>query len=457
MSIKIMSENKNGLSLKKLNTYMLIAAFLISAILFFSMSRTSSMYDEAHTVTQEIKKYETTAYNLQTASDYLTEQIRLFVITGDKKNLDNYFEESNITKRRDEALEYLKTHHGDSPAYTELQAAMNGSLVLMVMEYHAARLAVDAYGYNLNDFPEEIRLVRLSDYESTLSPQQKGDAAKKMLFNEEYKRQKTFISDHTMNCMVQLEKEIWEEQTSISDNLKKTIFIEHLLTVLLIAILLGIVYLTSRLVIFPLRDCVAMIREDERIPVKGAEEIRFLAQTYNAMRETNLLHREKLTYEASHDAMTKLYNRRGFELLLEDLDLSNSAVLMVDVDKFKSINDIYGHDIGDKVLLKVVKTLRDYFGEDGHICRLGGDEFVVILENTTSAVQDQLKKEIEAINKWLRAAHDGLPPVSVSVGVSFCNGNADVKTLLKRADDSLYDAKESGRSGIRFDAPKTKK
>lgn len=457
MSIKIMSENKNSLSLKKLNTYMLVAAFLISAILFFAMSQTSSMYDEAHTVTQEIKDYEATAYNLQTASDYLTEQIRLFVITGDKKNLDNYFEESNITKRRDEALEFLKTHHGDSPAYTELQAAMNGSLVLMVMEYHAARLAVDAYGYNLNDYPKEIQLVRLSDYEATLSPQQKGDAAKKMLFNEEYKRQKTFISDHTMNCMMQLEKEIWEEQTSISDNLKKTIFVEHLLTVLLIAILLGIVYLTSRLVIFPLQDCVELIREDERIPVKGAEEIRFLAQTYNAMRETNMLHREQLSYEASHDAMTTLYNRRGFELLLDDLDLENSAVLLVDLDKFKAVNDIYGHDTGDKILVKVAKTLIEYFGDDGHICRLGGDEFVVILENTTSAVQDQLKKQIEAINKWLRTAHDGLPPVSISVGVSFCNGNADVKAILKRADESLYDAKKNGRNGIRFDAPKTKK
>ena len=183
MSITIMSDNKKNLSLKKLNIYMLVAAFLISAILFFAMGQTSSMYDEAHAVTQELKNYESTSSNLQTASDYLTEQIRLFVITGEKRNLDNYFEESKVTKRRDEALEFLKSKHGDSPAYMELQTAMNGSLVLMVMEYHAARLAVDAYGYNLNDFPEEIRLVRLSDYETTLSPQQKGEIAKRMLFN----------------------------------------------------------------------------------------------------------------------------------------------------------------------------------------------------------------------------------------------------------------------------------
>lgn len=456
MSLKIKNYKQDNLSLKKLNTYMVVAAILISLILFFAMSRTSSMYDEAHVVTEEIKNYETTAYNLQTASDYLTEQIRLFVITGDKKNLDNYFEESNITRRRDEALEFLKAKHGDSPAYPELQAAMNGSLVLMVMEYHAARLAVDANGYDLTEYPKEIQSVRLSDYEAALSPQQKGEIAKKMLFNDEYKRQKDFIADHTMNCLMQLEKEIWEEQNEISGHLKRTLFIEHLLTVLLIAILLGIVYLTSRLVIFPLRDYVALIREDERLPIKGAEEIRFLAQTYNALRETNLQHREQLTYEATHDKLTTLYNRRGFEFLVDELDLTNAAILLVDLDKFKTVNDIYGHDIGDKVLVKVAKALGVHFGDNGHICRLGGDEFVVILENTTPAVQEQLKKEIDAINQWLRTAHDGLPPISVSVGVTFCEEDVDIRALLKRADKSLYDAKEHGRSGVRFDTAKEK-
>lgn len=458
MSLKIRNYKQDNLSLKKLNTYMVVAAILISLILFFAMTRTATMYDEVHTVTQEIKNYETTAYNLQTASDYLTEQIRLFVITGDKKNLDNYFEESNITKRRDEALEFLKTHHGDSPAFTELQAAMNGSLVLMVMEYHAARLAVDAYGYNLEEYPKEIQSVRLSDYEATLSSQQKGDIAKKMLFNEEYKRQKDFIATHTMNCLMQLEKEIWEEQSKVSDNLKKTMLIEHLLTVLLIAILLGIVYLTSRLVIFPLRDYVHLIREDERLPVTGAEELRFLAETYNAMRETNRLHREQLTYAATHDKLTTLYNRRGFEMLLDNLDdLNNCAVLLVDLDKFKSINDLYGHDTGDKVLTKVSRVLLDNFGDNGHICRLGGDEFVILLENTTPAIQDQLKKQVESINQWLRTAHDGLPPLTISVGVTFCNKDTDVLALLKRADEALYDAKEHGRSSIRFDSPNAQK
>ena len=451
------NSDEKGLSLKKLNYIMVLAALIISAVLFFAMRQTNSTYDQAHTATLQLHKYEETSANLRFASDYLTEQIRLFVITGDKKNLDNYFEESNITRRRDEALEFLKAKHGDSPAYPELQTAMNGSLVLMVMEYHAARLAVDAYGYNLEEYPKEIQSVRLSDYEATLSPQQKGDIAKKMLFNDEYKRQKDFIANHTMNCLMQLEKEIWEEQAKVSDNLKKTMFIEHVLTVLLIAILLGIVYLTSRLVIFPLRDYVDLIREDERLPVTGAEELRFLAETYNAMRETNRLHREQLTYEATHDKLTTLYNRRGFEMLLDDLDLNDSAVILVDLDRFKSINDIYGHDTGDKILIKVARVLLDHFRDNGHICRLGGDEFVILMEHTTSAIQDQLKKTIESINQWLRAAHDGLPPITISVGVTFCTNNTDVLSLLKRADEALYDAKEHGRNAVRFDTPTAKK
>lgn len=446
----VSSDNDVTLSLRKLNFCMLIAAFLISAVLFFAMRQTKTMFEEAHTAMSRLRESEETSYDLQAASDYMTEELRLFTVTGNKKHLDNYFEEINVTKRRDKALELLKAKHKDSTAYLELQTAMNGSQFLKIIEYHAARLTVDAYGHNIKDYPNEIQLVQLPPSEAALSPQQKGELAKQMLFNEEYRKQKQFISEHIMNCVMDLEREIWEEQAFVSDKIKDTMFLEHALTVLLIAVLFIIVSLTSRLVIFPLQEYVALIRKDKAIPEKGAAEIRFLAQTYNRMRETNLLHREQLNYEATHDKLTTLYNRRGFSSLLESLNLNNAAVLMVDLDKFKSVNDIYGHDIGDKVLVKVSKTLLEHFGEDGHVCRLGGDEFVVVLENATPAIQDQLKKQIQAINQKLRSASDDIPPVSVSVGVSFCNKQTDIESLLKLADDALYKAKEGGRSDVRF-------
>lgn len=444
------SANEKGLSLKKLNYIMVIAALIISAVLFFAMRQTNSMYDKAHSATLQLHQYEETSANLRYASDYLTEQIRLFAITGDKGYLDEYFREANVAKRRDKALELLKTQHGDSVAYAELQSAMNGSLYLMNMEYHAARLAVDAYGYNLADYPEEVQRVHLFQHEEALSPQEKGEQAKSMLFNEEYRRQKRYIIGHTENCLKALEKEIWDSQAVVAEDLKRQMLVEHALTLLLIAVLLGIVYLTSRLVIFPLQNCVQLIRKDAEIPVKGAAEIRFLAKTYNQIRESNLRRRKQLTYDATHDKLTTLYNRRGFDALLDELDLSDAALLIVDLDNFKSINDAYGHDAGDRVLIQVADTLIENFEDEGYVCRLGGDEFAVIMENATPSMQNYLTAKIRAINEKLKSPKDDVPAVTISVGVSFCNGHMDVKDLLKSADTSLYDVKEHGKSDVHF-------
>lgn len=442
--------NEKGLSLKKLNYIMVIAALIISAVLFFAMRKTNSMYDKAHSATLQLHKYEETSANLRFASDYLTEQIRLFAFTGDKAYLNNYFEEATIQKRRDKALELLQSQHGDSVAYAELQSAMNGSLYLMNMEYRAARLAVDAFGYNLSEYPEEIQRVELFPHEESLSPQEKGEHAKSMLFDSEYRRQKNYIISHTEKCLAALEKEIWEKQKSNAEELEQQMLVEHGLTLLLIAVLLGIVYLTSRLVIFPLQNCVQLIRKDAEIPVRGAAEIRFLAKTYNQIRESNLRRRKQLSYDATHDKLTSLYNRRGFDALLDELDLSDAAVLMIDLDDFKEINDAYGHDTGDRVLTRVADTLIEFFEDEGYICRLGGDEFVVIMENTTPAMQEYLTEKIHAVNEKLQATEDGIPSTTVSVGVSFCNGHIDVREILKQADESLYEVKETGKSDIHF-------
>ena len=99
---------KRGISLRKLNIIMLISAALISIGLFLAMNRTSSIYAETHTITQNLIEWQRSSYDLQTASDYLTEQMRNFVATGDRVYLDNYFYEakvaSNISGYRTESV-----------------------------------------------------------------------------------------------------------------------------------------------------------------------------------------------------------------------------------------------------------------------------------------------------------------------------------------------------------------
>ena len=193
-----------------------------------------------------------------------------------------------------------------------------------------------------------------------------------------------------------------------------------------------------------------MIRDEMDIPVKGVYEIRFLAKTYNLIHRTNLQSREQLTYEAMHDKLTGLYNRRGYDYIMKNVDLYTSALLLFDVDKFKQINDSLGHDCGDKALVRVTDMIIKSFRSQDYICRLGGDEIAVVMVHTDETLTKLLKKKIKKINDSLKEEKDGIPPFSVSAGMAFGEDGIDGEILFKRADEALYEAKNAGRSNVRI-------
>jgi len=119
---------------------------------------------------------------------------------------------------------------------------------------------------------------------------------------------------------------------------------------------------------------------------------------------------ERLSYQASHDELTGLYNRFGYDFIISEMELSTTYLLMVDVDDFKTINDNYGHEVGDKVLIKIADTLRTNFRSDDCVCRIGGDEFVVVMVQAHTGLRALVKSKIEKINRELADSSDGLPP-----------------------------------------------
>ena len=163
----------NGIPLRKLHIITLIIAVFFSVILLFSMNITNALYKKTHNITQNLLSWRESSYDLQIASAYLTEQKRCFVVTGNKTYLDNYFKEAKETKRRETALNHLERNHEKSEAVRELNSAMSESIHLMNREYYAARLAIEGYGYDLNNYPEEIRYTEISSHDSNLSPTEK--------------------------------------------------------------------------------------------------------------------------------------------------------------------------------------------------------------------------------------------------------------------------------------------
>ena len=141
---------------------------------------------------------ESDARQLQNASDYLTEQVRLAATSGDESYIKSYFNEADNVKRRESALAELKKYFGDSSAFGSLQEALNSSNNLMETEEYAMRLVCEANRTNATTWPEEIKNVQLSSEDALLAPQQKRDKAQQLVFDQNYENAKSDISSRAV-------------------------------------------------------------------------------------------------------------------------------------------------------------------------------------------------------------------------------------------------------------------
>lgn len=415
---------------------------MISLLLLFSTYRTTVGYSSMRETTIQYIDWHEHAYDMQRGSDYLTEQVRCFAVTGERKYLDYYFLEANVTQRREKALQNMAEYFSGTETYRAMETAMAQSVELMNREYYAMRLTVEAHGYVLSTFPKIIQEVELSEEDAALTPQEKEALAQSMVFDAVYRGQKDTITKNMEVCLEHLATEANARQTNASENLHNQLRWQQALIFLLILVVLGIVALTSLQVVAPLLRATLHIRGGDPIPVSGANEIRFLAKTYNRMLAQNKKVTEHLEYEAAHDKLTGLNNRTRYEELTENMDFAKAAVMIIDIDKFKSINDTFGHDMGDRVLTNVGEILQKSFRSADHIFRIGGDEFVVIMENIGPANKKLIYQKIRGINRILGQEKELLTPVSISAGVAFGNGEKDFETLFKEADEALYRAKK---------------
>ena len=438
-----------GISLKRLNVVMLIVAVSLSIGLFIAMNLTSSIFSESEKYTDQFMELRSGSYDLQMASDYLTEQMQSYTVTGERVYLDNYFTEAKVTKRRENALLIVGQGNSRSTAYKDLNDAMNESVALMEKEYYAAKLTVMAYGYDLSSYPEEVQNVQISVADLALSSEEMKKQAMFIMHGEEYRQKKELISKHMQDCLKDLEEEMSKKQSTYSDKVATQVVIQHILTICIIVILLLMVLFNYKLIIQPLKNSVELIREEEDLPVSGAYEIRFMAKTYNLIHHTTMQDKEKLSYQANHDKLTTLYNRRGYDFILENIDLDTSALILFDINNFKQINDKFGHDAGDRLLIRTAKTIRDNFRNQDYICRIGGDEMAVVMVHCNSSLTSLIEAKVKKINASLAEKNeDDDPPISVSCGVAFGESGITVNELFKRADNCLYEVKSGAKKEI---------
>lgn len=170
----------------------------------------------------------------------------------------------------------------------------------------------------------------------------------------------------------------------------------------------------------------------------------------------NCLAKDSIDEENGRDPLTHLFNRRYLETVMRHetrYSLENGILfgcVMIDIDFFKHVNDSYGHDNGDKILLQLAEILAQQVRAGDFVFRLGGEEFLIILADVQQSAIQQVAEKVRAmVEKFEFKLSDNIPlKVTISIGTAIHDGHPDFKHTIKLADAALYEAKESGRNKV---------
>ena len=184
------------------------------------------------------------------------------------------------------------------------------------------------------------------------------------------------------------------------------------------------------------------------LPKQAPNEIGTLTEGFRIALSSLQDREESSHYAAQHDGLTGLLNRYAYDLITAELCRSKKqlAFVLMDVDKFKTINDTYGHEQGDHVLERVSELLKLAFPEAIAHIRMGGDEFVVLIQNISEKSAPEIVSRVHLMNVELSKATASTPATSVSAGVAFSIQGFTLR-LYKKADTALYYTKNTTRCG----------
>ena len=179
-----------------------------------------------------------------------------------------------------------------------------------------------------------------------------------------------------------------------------------------------------------------------------------ISEQYKEIRQLKKLEtiNEQLKYESTHDGTTRLLNKSAaqeqIKTCINRKDGKTGALVLIDIDSFKSINDRFGHTVGDKAILSVAETIRKRFRQTDVLSRFGGDEFVVFIKDVSnpSGLMDRIADFLSHVTE-LVIEKDRSVYLTCSAGIAIAkNGETDFDTLYRHADTALYVSKNNGKN-----------
>ena len=401
---------RQGLHIQTLNTVMMAVTVAMCCLIIYTNIRLDNRYNDLLTAEELYNCSVADAQMLQAGSDNLTRQVQLLAETGEREYLDAYFAEV-ASGRREQAVDHLPANEDERVI---LNQAKYESDQLMYLEYHIMCLVATANGFEQEGLPPEVRDYALSRTELALEPEAMMEQACVLAFGHEYQSMKASIDQNIASFTELILSREQESFRYYSAQVNRHIAVQQtLMVVLIVCILITGLMLYTQVILVLERFSSALVKG---LPLekRGVYELRYLADVYNRLRDKNRDTEEMLAKKASLDSLTGVCNRGAFEVLvqqrLDSIPCAGGALMMLDVDKFKQVNDVHGHAAGDGVLINLAKLLPESFRGSDLIGRLGGDEFGVWLNGLSPENLSYIQQRIVGVNQRLLCPSEGLPP-----------------------------------------------
>lgn len=438
-------EAPRGVSISLVNLFFTILTAIVFCFILIISNNVKKRFDAVNEALDKFIVCQQSSAKIREAADYLTDQARLFVVTHKHEYADAYIKELQETKRQEQAMEALESVCSKSDlALQRLKIALEQAQGLMDMEKYAMRLAFEVIG-NVK-MPEQIADIPIADKDRGDSKAKLQETAVNNLFGDGYLIYKMRINVNCQLTVAAIEQQIKKDLNVNAEELGHNISRLRVLFLVLLIVNIFIFVAFGYLVIVPLGRFKASIQQDKKLNVIGSLEFKSLAESYNEIYEIKAQNEKSLLKKAEYDGLTGILNRRAFDQICKSSTEKRQkiALLLVDMDNFKGINDNFGHLGGDNALKALAKALKETFRESDYVARVGGDEFAAILPDCEPVAKDAIKRKIASINEKLSLLDE--KPVSVSVGVAFSSCGF-TKELYDKADKALYAVKEKGKRG----------
>lgn len=426
---------------------MLLICFVTVSMIYFISINHQSYQNEINDYLDSAKAIN----ELKNTSSFLTRQASFFALNQEREFFDNYISEVYVKRTREKTLQVLRMTHDVDTVGVNATFGYNESKYLEKRELYAMKLILEGINISADSLPDVINFLPYKDNDETLSLEQKIEKGNSIIFGSDYLASKNRFEDYFNKAQTSLLINILEKNNQNDAFFYRCFKSGIIILILFIISIIIIAVVISIFIVKPFKNSISYIKKGEKVRVKSFYELQYLIDTYNSAFDSEIIKTKELRHKAEHDSLTNLINRNAFNEIKNVLcnSMEPIAFLLIDIDFFKKVNDDYGHLIGDEVLKKLSRMLMEQFRSTDYVVRFGGDEFAVIMTKFGDSPEEIIKSKIENMNNKLQNVTDGLPAVSLSVGVSFSECGFNDK-MIEFADEALYKVKKGGRCNCSF-------